>query len=245
MVLLHNRPGNRKITMATLIEASGLNERRVRRCINDGLVEGARGKGQAAYYSETTLRKLKLISMLMNQKVEPLGREPTLPEIKKILELLTSEQEEGVLAGVPFSFVDTGDTDEAVVVDTNLNREYLDIQRKAARGALQESDISDLRSLFASTYSRNRINESNLYHGDLGEFGQLLKMLHEKLEALISDEREPDTAGEDTWVRVRTRSPVLEIHVRSPRSATDRAELKAVKSVIEELMRRGHGPYYD
>lgn len=250
MVLLHELPDINKITMATLVEKTNLTERQIRRCIAEELVDGAAGKGQGARYSRKTLRRLQLIRKLQEQKVEPLGRQLTLKEIKSTLDSLSKQQEEQILSGMAFSFIDTearepGSAD-ASVEEMRLDNEYNDIHETALRGDGISHTVDDVTSRLASMHHLRRPLGITDDHVDFGEFGMLLKMLRDKLETLVKDKSALDqTTEEDTWVRVRTRSPVMEIHVKAPRTTNDRARLKAVQTAVEELIRRGYGPYYD
>lgn len=220
-----------------------------RRCIAEKLVDGAAGKGQGARYSRKTLHRLQLIRKLQEQTVEPLGRQLTLKEIKSTLDSLSKQQEDQILSGMAFSFIDTEAQEpgpaDASVQEMRLDNEYNDIHEKASQRDDISHSVENLQSRLASLPHSRRPRQTTLYHGDLGEFGMLLQILSDKLETLVKNEGEPNASEEDTWVRVRTRSPIMEIHVKAPRTTNDRARLKAVQTAVEELIRRGYSPYYD
>ncbi len=247
MILLDPHFRKNKITMATLVEDTGLSHRQVRRAVAEGLVDPPQGKGKSARYSEKTLHRLQVISKLMAQEVKPLGRKPTLPEIKSILKEMSEEQLEEIRGGLPFSFFDTGDPSDAAVVDTRLDHEYLDLHEKASNEDLISHELDDARPVMERVQSRFQSRHSRgttFYHGELGDLGMLLQMLHDKLKTLVDDKYESDPTEGDTWIRIRTRSPIMEIHLKAPETETDKARLKALQRAVEKLIDQGYGPYY-
>lgn len=247
MVLLNPNPG---YTMAELVEKSGLTDRQIRRCIAEKLVEGAEGKGSGARYSETTMRRLLLIRQLQGQKVEPLGRQLTLNEIKSTLDSLSEPQENQILQGMAFSFIDTEapveESSGAPALDSKLNDEYLDIHESVSRccsSSIPEEEVQPLQRTPAGPRAHRR--EATFWHGDLGDFGMLLQLLRDKLRILAEDESTPGPAAGDAWVRVRTRSPMMEIHVKTPETSAEQARIRALYRAVETVIEQGYGPYYD
>jgi DNA-binding transcriptional MerR regulator len=246
MVLLHQNPG---YTMTDLVEKSRLTDRQIRRCIAEGLVEGAEGKGPGARYSETTLRRLQLIQRLQVQKVEPLGRQLTLKEIKTTLDSLNEQQESQILQGLTFSFIDTEAREEkstrSPIVESKLDHEYLDIHESASPNTHSNLAEEDFRSVNRSLTGYRPRRGTTFGHGDLGELGMLLQMLRDKLKVLAGDESDPCPTAGDAWVRVRTRSPMMEIHFKTPETASEQARIRALYRAVETVIEQGYGPYYD
>lgn len=237
---------NSGYSMAELVEESGFTERQIRHYISEGLVKGAEGMGRNARYSEETLVRLKLIRKLKEQDVEPLGRPLTLREMKNTLDSLDGSQVEYLLSGAAmFKLIDTEDAAEfsaadASPIDRQLDAEYLKYQTKD----IPDSNIINafhktIENLASETNDRSTREINDWIHA-LGDFGKLLRRLREMLDQLAVEETHPSRSEGDTWVRVK--STDVEVHVKAPRTATERARIRTIQRALEMLLEQNPGP---
>jgi DNA-binding transcriptional MerR regulator len=56
-----------RFSMSELVEASGLSDRTIRFYIEEGLVQGARGRGRSAYYTPEHVERLMRVADLRNR----------------------------------------------------------------------------------------------------------------------------------------------------------------------------------
>lgn len=234
-------------SMAELVEESGFTERQIRHYISEGLVKGAEGMGRNARYSEETLVRLKLIRKLKERDVEPLGRPMTLREMKNTLDSLDPSQIEYLLSGAAmFQLIDTEDAAEfsaadASSIDSRMDEEYLDYQNKQLLRHEPDPIATNTRALRQPQAHDRSTREINDWIHSLGDFGKLLRRLHEMLEQLAVEDTHPTRSEGDTWVRVK--SPDVEVHVKAPRTATERARIRTIQRAVEMLIEQTPGPY--
>ena len=85
-------------TLDDLARATGFSKRQIRFYITKKLVPGAGdSRGPNATYGEETLRRLQLIGVLKDLKIEPTGRTMTLDEIGHSLDTLSADGIEALL----------------------------------------------------------------------------------------------------------------------------------------------------
>lgn len=238
------KPGT--YSMAELVELTGFTERNIRHYISEGLVEGARGMGRNASYGEKTLRRLKLISKLKDQDVEPLGRPLTLKEMKSTLDSLDESEIDYLLSGAAaFKLIDTdtGPTAGNIAAQSNstaLDYEFDSYEAMRARRHDPDLETTAPHALAIRPPATGRSQrEINDWIHELGDFGRLLQRLRDILQDLADDEAATSPPGGDTWLRVK--SPDIEVHIKAPRTKAERARLRVVERAVEKLIEQGPG----
>jgi len=233
-------------SMAELVEMTGFSERNIRHYISEGLVEGARGMGRNARYGKGTLRRLKLISKLKDQVVEPLGRPMTLKEIKNTLDSLGESEIDYLLSGTAeFRLIDTDSAQGTTNLSLPSNRdahddEYEDLQNMHSRRHDPDLEATAPHALAMRPPAIERSQrEINDWIHELGDFGRLLQRLRDILKDLTDEETAVAPPAGDTWMRVK--SPDIEVHIKAPRTRTERARLRVVERAVEKLIELGPG----
>ncbi|MFN2371194.1 MAG: MerR family transcriptional regulator [Candidatus Krumholzibacteriia bacterium] len=232
-------------TLDDLVQATGFSKRQIRFYITKQLVPGAGdSRGPNATYGEETLRRLRLIGVLKQKRIEPTGRAMTLDEIGHALDTLSPGGSEALLAG----------RSERAVLDTDASRrellgsaaEYLRDLRPAYR--LEEPGQAPQTPSFRHSSVTNCHAEA-LYricdHDDpsdlTDELSDLLGHLQALLAELALDSRFLDQATDHPqWLRVTT--PEVEIHVRKPDDHPARTRLAALALALARLLEREDQP---
>lgn len=250
MVLLRDFDGEQPegYTLPELVELTGFTERQIRHYISQEIVDGATGMGRNARYGEKTLRRLRLIRKLKDQNVEPLGRPLTLKEMKSTLDSLKEPEIDYLLSGTAaFKLIDTDMGINASPLNAQMSHDALDNEfaeyeeMRLRRKDLGLNTLSSRASAIQSPVHERTQREINSWVHELGDFGKLLQRLREILQDLAADDAPADPPGGDTWVRVK--STDVEVHVKAPRTATERARIRTIQRAVEMLIEQTPVPY--
>lgn len=215
-------------TLDDLARATGFSKRQIRFYITKRLVPGAGdSRGPNATYGEETLRRLRLIGVLKDLRIEPTGRTMTLDEIGHSLDTLSAAGIEALLAGRA----------ELAIRDTETN-EVLGSPRfepMPSRAMIREWRTFDREPSEALSFCHilPPIEEEPDPTTDIAD---LLHQLRDQLAELGSDTRFTQAGGHSLWRRLGT--PEVEFHVRQPDTPADRARLQTMARALDRLLTR-------
>ena len=222
-------------TLDDLARATGFSKRQIRFYITKKLVPGAgASRGPNATYGEETLRRLQLIGVLKDLKIEPTGRTMTLDEIGHSLDTLSADGMEALLGGYA----------ELKILDTDAGRrEPLESAAEYLR------DIRGLAPSYSSMEMPMRHNREPEYLHEIERCSFLsdfeggepltdtLSRLQDLLAELASDSQlTPKATDHPQWLRITT--PDLEFHVRQPDDHLARIRLAALAQELARLLER-------
>lgn len=254
-------------TLVDLVQATGFSKRQIRFYITKQLVPGAGGsRGPNATYGEETLRRLRLIGLLKELRVEPTGRTMTLDEIGHALDTLSEGGIEALLGGrAELAILDT---DAPGRESLGSAAEYLRDLRPSYRR--HEPDQAPRTPSSWDSFIFNDDAAADRF-GDEGHLGKtedysaeierrltLAKLMHEggehpdrahddlsdllgRLQVLLAelalDSRFTAQATDHPqWLRVTT--PDVEFHVRKPDDHPARTRLAAMAVALARLLER-------
>jgi len=248
-------------TLDDLVRATGFSKRQIRFYITKKLVPGAGGsRGPNAAYGEETLRRLRMIAVLKEKRIEPTGRAMTLDEIGHALDTLSAGGIEALLAG--HAELAILDTESGVREPLGSAAEYLASVREPGPlfrrsdeapqfevdrplGSVVQQDYEP-SSFFHALRSDEPDNIDDLgtllgaRGGDIprdDDLSDLLGRLQALLAELALDSRFTGTATDHPqWLRVTT--PDVEFHVRKPDDHVARARLAAMAMALARLLER-------
>ncbi len=214
-------------TLDDLAQATGFSKRQIRFYITKKLVPGAGdSRGPNATYGEETLRRLQLLGVLKDLKIEPTGRTMTLDEIGHALDTLSADGIEALLSGRA----------ELAILDTDSRANLApaaasQLEPLAHIVPIREWEAPPAMASAECIQPRMFVKEEEDGHPDLAT---LLLQLHDQLAELGSDTRFTGASGHPQWRRIGT--PLVEFHVRQPDTPADRARLQAMARALGRLL---------
>ena len=212
-------------TLDDLARVTGFSKRQIRFYITKKLVPGAGdSRGPNATYGEETLRRLRLIGVLKDLRIEPTGRTMTLDEIGHSLDTLSADGIEALISGRA----------ELAIRDTETN-EVLGSPRfepMPSVAMIRQWRAFDIERLEDCSPGR-MIEEETEPTTDIAD---LLHQLRDQLAELGSDTRFTQAGGHSQWRRIGT--PEVEFHVRQPDTPADRARLQTMARALDRLLTR-------
>ena len=244
-------------TLDDLVRTTGFSKRQIRFYITKKLVPGAGdSRGPHAAYGEETLRRLQMIAVLKEKRIEPTSRAMTLDEIGHALDTLSADGIEALLNG--HAELAILDTDSGAREPLGSAAEYLATLREpdALYRRADEAPRFKVNPPPASPIVQNEtirsfdfmgrpdepdhIDEILAKGGDIprdDDLSDLLGRLQALLAELALDGRFPETATDHPqWLRVTT--PDVEFHVRKPDDHLARARLANLATALARLLER-------
>ena len=233
-------------TLDDLVRETGYSKRQIRFYITRKLIPGAgESRGPNAVYGEETLRRLQLIKVLRDMRIEPTGRQMTLDEIGHAMDTLSADGIEALLGGrAELAILDSdagaappmGSAEPMGSVDSLAGiipdpvagiREFNELP------AMKQADFVDARAERDQHFLMNRtdtLEGGDSVHGIHNPMRDLLGRLQALLAGTDPDTRSTGQAGvSEQWLRVAT--PEVEIHVRQPDDR--RAQLRLARMARE------------
>ncbi|MBE0567781.1 MAG: MerR family transcriptional regulator [Krumholzibacteria bacterium] len=225
-------------TLDDLVQATGFSKRQIRFYITKQLVPGAgESRGPYATYGEETLRRLRLIGVLKDKRIEPTGRAMTLDEIGHALDTLSADGSEALLAGrAELAILDT---------DTGTRLAALEALSWGGRAAppttpgsatIREWHASETDARPALPAYRMEPTCSDPAEDATAAVTDQLERLRDLLAAAGADLPVAAAGGHPQWRRAS--SPLVEFHVRQPDTPADRARLQAMARALHRLLTR-------
>jgi len=204
----------RRFTLDELEELTGISRRMIRHYISQKLVPGSLERGPKAVYSESTLKRLRLITQLRKTRVEPLGRPITTGEMRTVLENVGEEGLEQIAAGIPIRFFDT---EAATPLPMDSASEALD--------RMDPAMACEAPAFFQETPTQPKFEGIE----------SLLRGLLAEMDGAIRDSK-TDAANWDRW-RSADR-PNLKIQLRVPRDENENYELSLLAGELRALLKK-------